>query len=220
MWPSIARDKLFAVDNNGVEQSNGSEFVSYIEAISGGGAYVLNVPSSVAFSSTGDTFVLDISGNSPGILRFTGSTFDTQVVDYSHIDFIPSELVVGPDDKLYVSGVDLDTGLGEVRDYNLDGTGEAVLVSGLNNPTYMAFAAPEPSTLSPAVLRCRPRRHGEFPLPPGGRIAILRPVHPSPRAESCRRLLRHPHRAHRPRTATLGVGCWALECWMFLPTRA
>jgi hypothetical protein len=137
--------QLFAVDNFGIERYNGSQFVSDIPVISGGGSYVLNAPSSVAFSPAGDTYVLDISGASAGILKFTGSTFDSEVVNFTTTDFTPADLIIGPDNKLYVSGFDAING-GEVLDFNLNGSGESVYASGLNNPTYMAFAAPEPST--------------------------------------------------------------------------
>ncbi|HEY3897528.1 MAG TPA: PEP-CTERM sorting domain-containing protein [Chthoniobacter sp.] len=156
--------QLFAVDNNGVEQYNGSEFVSYIPSVSAFGSYTLNVPGAVAFSSAGDAYVLDNSGASAAILKFTGTTYDGQIVDLNADNFAPSDMIVGPDGKLYVSGIDDNTSEGEVLDFNLDGTGESVYVSGLNNPTYMAFAAPEPSASLLAfaglglVGLCRSRR--------------------------------------------------------------
>lgn len=137
--------QLFAADSNGVELFNGTEFVSYIEAISGGGSYVLNIPGAVGFSSAGDTYILDVSGASAGILKFTGNTFDGRIVDFSSLPFAPSDMIVGPDDRLYVSGVNFEEGDGEVLAYNLDGSGGSAYVTGLDNPTAMAFAVPEPS---------------------------------------------------------------------------
>lgn len=138
--------QLYAVDESGIERYNGSLFTPYIQSQSGGGSYVLNIPASLGFSTAGDAYILDVSGTSPSILKFTGTTFDSEVIDFNTTNFEPSELVVGPDNKLYVSGINFDTGFGEVRDYNLDGSGESVYVTGLNNPTYMAFEVPEPST--------------------------------------------------------------------------
>jgi WD40 repeat protein len=137
--------QLYAADNNGIERYSGSQFVPYIPAISGGGSYVLNNASSIAFSSAGDAYVLDISGASAGILKFTGTTFDSKIVDFSTSNFTPANLIIGPDGRIYVSGSDAIGG-GEVLSYNLNGIGGSVFVSGLSNPTYMAFAAPEPTT--------------------------------------------------------------------------
>ena len=136
----------------------------YIPAISGGGSYVLNNPSAVAFSSAGDAYVLDISGASAGILKFSGTTYDGQIVNFnSTTTLLRADLTIGPDGKLYVSGLDDNEGEGEVLDFNLDGTGGSVYVSGLNNPTFLAFAAPEPSTVLLVLAGFRLRRHCAAP---------------------------------------------------------
>ena len=141
-----ASGQLFAVDSNGVEEYSGGQFSTVIPVQSGGGAYVLNNPSSVAFSSAGDMYVLDISGSSSDILEFTGTNYDGEIADFTSTSFAPSNLIVGPDNKLYVSGIDYNTSFGEVLSYNLNGTGGSVYATGLNNPSYIAFGIPEPST--------------------------------------------------------------------------
>ena len=74
------------------------------------------------------------------LISFSGNLFS----------FIPNDILFGPDGKLYVSGQDTFLNpAGEILRFLADGTPDGVFISGLSNPTYMAFTAavPEPSSL-------------------------------------------------------------------------
>lgn len=140
---------LYATSGLGIEKFNTStqEFETFIQAESSG-PWILNNPNDLGFSSAGDLFVLDISGASAGVLRFNSDgTFDQKIIDFSLTSFTPYNMEVGPDGKLYVSGVDGIDG-GEILRFNADGSGETVFVSSLGYgpvPTFLASSVPEPS---------------------------------------------------------------------------
>ncbi|HEY1718009.1 MAG TPA: PEP-CTERM sorting domain-containing protein [Verrucomicrobiae bacterium] len=103
----------------------------------------------------GNLYVLDISGGTGGIYQLNPNTGTSQLlVNYgtgSLLDFTENDLVVGPDGKLYVSGVNGDTDDGEILQYDENGTYDGVYLDlgSTTDPTYMTFSpVPEPSTLA------------------------------------------------------------------------
>lgn len=117
-------------------------------------------PISLAFAPSGELYVLDSGSNFPAIRRYdaNGASDGTNVGDSTLVSFsgslfafFPNDIVFGPDGKLYVSGQDtFQNPAGEILRFLADGTPDGVFISGLSNPTYMAFdvtAVPEPSTI-------------------------------------------------------------------------
>ncbi len=120
-------------------------------------------PTSLSFAPSGELYVLDIGGNFAAVRRYDASGHsdgtnagDATLISFSGnlFSFVPNAILFGPDGKLYVSGQDTFANpAGEVLRFLADGTPDGVFVSGLSNPTYMAFAAvPEPSSIVLAVV--------------------------------------------------------------------
>jgi sugar lactone lactonase YvrE len=112
----------------------------------------INVPDDVVVGTDGNLYVLDISGTSGGIYRVNRSTgAAVEIVNYATSPFFANNLAIGPGGDLFVSGIDGNSGDGEILDYGLNGSGGGVyldLGSG-TDPTYMAFSAvPEPSLVA------------------------------------------------------------------------
>ncbi len=115
-------------------------------------------PVSLSFAPSGELYVLDIGGNFAAIRRYDASgqgdgasVNDATVISFSGnlFSFVPSDILFGPDGKLYVSGQDtFQNPAGEILRFLADGTPDGVFISGLSNPTYMAFAVPEPSSIA------------------------------------------------------------------------
>ncbi len=139
----------FTLTAGGTQQSV-SEFV---QQQAGG----ITNPTSLTFGPgpNAELFVLDIGGTSAGIYRYTSSGApDGTIVSFTGNGpfgaFLPADILFGPDGRLYVSGVDLNSGSGEVLRFLPDGTPVDTLVaSGLTSPTFMAFSTsvPEPASL-------------------------------------------------------------------------
>lgn len=105
---------------------------------------------SVVVGGDGNLYVLNTSSASGGIYSLSLSDgSSTKIVDYSTVNFQPSDMVLGPDGKLYVSGQDTFSAEGEILQYNRDGSGGAQFAdTGFGtSPGYITFI-PEPSTLS------------------------------------------------------------------------
>ena len=117
-------------------------------------------PTSLTFGPgpNAELFVLDIGGTSAGIYRYTSSGVpDGTIVSFTGNGpfgaFLPADLLFGPDGRLYVSGIDLNTGSGEVLRFLPDGTPVDTLVaSGLTSPTFMAFSTSVPEPASVVLL--------------------------------------------------------------------
>jgi hypothetical protein len=108
----------------------------------------------VVAGADGNLYVLDASSTG-GIFRLNPADGSTEkIIDYGSTFFQPSNLAVGPDGKLYVSGQDLFSAKGEVLQYGLDGTGGNVFAdTGFGtSPGFMVFSTPEPSALALAGL--------------------------------------------------------------------
>lgn len=107
----------------------------------------LTIPISLAFSPNGELYVLDIGNGTPAVRRYTfaGAADGTPIVYSGNNLFQPAYLAFGFDGKLYVSGQDLNTGQGEILRYQTDGTLDGAFITGLTNPTFMAFVVPEPA---------------------------------------------------------------------------
>jgi WD40 repeat protein len=113
-----------------------------------------NAARDVVAGNNGNVYVLDASG-SGGIYQLSLSDGSAhEIVDYSSVNFQASNLAIGPDGKLYVSGVDLDSNDGEILSYNLDGTDLSVFKdTGMGtSPGFMVFVVPEPSAWALAGL--------------------------------------------------------------------
>ena len=66
---------------------------------------------------------------------------------------LPNQIAFGPDGKLYISGQDGNVGDGEVLRFETDGTLDGPFVTGLENPSFMAFTTvPEPTSIVSFVL--------------------------------------------------------------------
>jgi hypothetical protein len=119
---------------------------------------------------------LDAASGAPQILRYnTDGSFDQAIHQYFGLDaFQPNDLQFGNDGDLYVSGIDLNLGAGEILRYKPDGTpdglsGAVLINTGLTYPTFLAFgnSVPEPSTavvigamsFAGLLRRSRGRRH-------------------------------------------------------------
>ena len=120
-------------------------------------------PGALTFGPDGKLYVLDVSTSTgPAIRRYTAAGApdgnvadpnDATVISYSTSLFQPNDIAFGPDGKLYVSGLDLGTAMGQVLRYLPNGTADGALVAvGGNYPTFMAFSVPEPATIALAAL--------------------------------------------------------------------
>lgn len=144
---TFASGVLYVADEGGsVLSYSGGTF----SVLNTSGAF-MNIPYAVAVGADGNLYVLDISGSTGGIYQLNPATgFATEIVDYSTSFFDANDLVVGPDGKLYVSGVDGYTNDGEILQYATDGSGGGVYLNlgpGAE-PGDMAFSVPEPSALA------------------------------------------------------------------------
>jgi len=117
----------------------------------------LTNPISVAVRSNGQIYVIDTSnsGGNGAVLRFNSDgSFDTDLIQFT--TFVPADLSFGPDGLLYVSGIDIESNLGEILAYSKDGAFvQAVISGGFSSnagPTFFV-AIPEPSTwMLPSLL--------------------------------------------------------------------
>jgi hypothetical protein len=117
----------------------------------------LTDPSRITVGPDGKLYVLDLTTSTgPAIRRYTFNTMtsmwepDGDFVSYASVLFDPADLEFGPDGKLYVAGIDLNAGVGQVLRYLPDGTPDGIYLSGLQSPSFMTFSAiPE---VSSAVL--------------------------------------------------------------------
>ena len=104
----------------------------------------------------GSVFVLDVEAATSGVYKVSLADGSFQkIIDYSTSPFYAADMTLGPDGNLYVSGVDSDTGDGEVLRYETDGSGGSTFIDlGINaNPGTILFApVPEPSALALASL--------------------------------------------------------------------
>jgi len=81
------------------------------------------------------------------VLRYNADgSFDGVVQQFNGTSdwFSPYGLTFGPDGRLYVSGVDLFTGQGQVRWYEPDSSDSGIFTTGLVNPGFIT-ALPEPT---------------------------------------------------------------------------
>ena len=102
----------------------------------------------------GFAYALDASA-SGGIYKISLADGSAQkIVDYNGSLFQASNLTLGPDGNLYVSGQDLETADGEILEYGRDGSGGGQFIDTgfLTSPGYLTFDVPEPSVLSLAGL--------------------------------------------------------------------
>jgi hypothetical protein len=109
----------------------------------------------LAFGPDNKLYVLDISGAAPQILSYnadgTGQSVFTNFSSptFSPADFDPSDMAFGPNGQLYVSGVNLDSLSilqGEILEISPDGSTSSQVITGLNNPGFIAFSSvPEPT---------------------------------------------------------------------------
>ena len=144
--PSGNADVLRSSGGNGA-------LTEFVQQQAGG----LTNPVSLSFAPTGELYVLDIGGNFAAIRRYDSNGVsdgtnvgDATVISFSGnlFSFIPNDIIFGPDGKLYVSGQDVFLSpAGEILRFLADGTPDGVFISGLDNPTYMAFTVPEPSCI-------------------------------------------------------------------------
>jgi sugar lactone lactonase YvrE len=132
---------------NVLKSAGGTGELSEFVAQQAGG---LTNPTSLSFGPDGKLYVLDIGGNNSAVRRYDSSgNFDTNVITFDGDLglFLPNQIAFGPDGKLYVSGQSLQVGDGEVLRFQTDGTDEGAFVTGLENPSFMAFTpVPEPAS--------------------------------------------------------------------------
>jgi DNA-binding beta-propeller fold protein YncE len=123
----------------------------FVPQLSGG----LTNPTSLVFGPDGKLYVLDITAT-PAVRRYDSTgAFDTNVISFTgNLGlFSPTEIAFGPDGKLYISGQDGNVGDGEVLRFETNGTEDGPFVTGLQNPSFMAFTAvPEPATIVSLVI--------------------------------------------------------------------
>ncbi|HEY2760194.1 MAG TPA: PEP-CTERM sorting domain-containing protein [Pirellulales bacterium] len=145
---------LYVVSNNAdILRSAGGTgaLTEFVPQLSGG---LIN-PSSLDFGPDGKLYVLD-NNSTPVVHRYDSTgAFDTDVISFSGNlgSFFPTQIAFGPDGKLYISGQDENVGDGEVLRFETDGTEDGPFVTGLQNPSFMAFTAvPEPATIISFVI--------------------------------------------------------------------
>jgi hypothetical protein len=114
-------------------------------------------PSRITVGPDGKLYVLDLTTSTgPAIRRYAYNSMssmwdaDGDFVSYASVLFDPADLEFGPDGKLYVAGLDLNMGVGQVLRYLPDGTPDGIYLSGLQSPAFMTFS-PIPE-VSSAVL--------------------------------------------------------------------
>jgi len=140
---------LFAADigQGNVLSYNGTAFTQ-VNSQSG----VLTAARDVTGGNDGFLYVLDSSGTG-GIFKLSLSDGSAQkIIDYRTSSFSASNLTLGSDGSLYVTGQ--DNGEGEVLRYGTDGSGGNVFADlGFNsNPSYIVESVPEPSASLLALL--------------------------------------------------------------------
>lgn len=147
---------LYAASGGGVAilHPGDAAFSDFVTAFSGPGVPPLNNPGSLTIGPDGRLYVLDISAASTEVVTYPTNTgpnpAGTVFVSFMGPDlglFQPADLAFGPDGNLYVSGLDFNTGSGEVLRFTAAGAADGVFASGLANPTFLAFSTPEPTTL-------------------------------------------------------------------------
>ncbi len=123
----------------------------FVAQLAGG----LTNPVSLAFGPGGSLYVLDQT-STPVVRRYDSTgNFDTNVISFTGSlgSFSPNQIAFGPDGKLYISGQDGNVGDGEVLRFETDGTLDGPFVTGLENPSFMAFTTvPEPTSIVLFVL--------------------------------------------------------------------
>lgn len=136
---------LYVANQGNILSYNGGSFSQV-----NNGSVLFTAAKSVAVGGNGNLYVLDISGPTTGIYSVNPSDSSTQkIVDYSTSYFYASDLIVGPDGKLYVSGQDASSGEGEILTYNTDGSGGNVFAdTGFGTDPGPMIIIPEPSSLS------------------------------------------------------------------------
>ena len=117
----------------------------FVAQLAGG----LTNPTSLSFGPDGKLYVLD-NTSTPVVRRYdSNGNFDANVITFNNDLglFVPNQIAFGPNGKLYVSGQSLEFGDGEVLQFQSDGTGEVPFITGLVNPSFMAFTpVPEPAS--------------------------------------------------------------------------
>jgi PEP-CTERM motif len=136
------------VGQGNVLSYNGTSFTQ-VNSQSG----ALTIPRDVAVGLDGNLYVLDAS-SAGGIFKLSLSNGSAQkIVDYSTSSFFASNLTVGSDGSLYVTGQ--DDGENEVLRYGTDGSGGNVFADlgfGGTGPSYIVESVPEPSAAALALL--------------------------------------------------------------------
>jgi sugar lactone lactonase YvrE len=140
---------LYVVSSNAdvLRSAGGTGAFSEFVAQQAGG---LTNPTSLSFGPDGKLYVLDIGGNNSAVRRYNSNgSFDTNVITFNGDLglFLPNQIAFGPDGKLYISGQSLLVGDGEVLRFETDGTADGAFITGLENPSFMAFTpVPEPTS--------------------------------------------------------------------------
>jgi DNA-binding beta-propeller fold protein YncE len=158
--PELAQPTDVAFDSNGNLYVADTDFATVLKSIGGTQPFTelfppetggLTIPTALTFGPDGKLYVLDSSNSGgPAIRRYTAAGVDDGTfISYATIDFQPNDIAFGPDGKFYVSGLNLDTAAGQILRYLSNGTADGALVSsGPNYPTFMAFSVPEPASLA------------------------------------------------------------------------
>jgi DNA-binding beta-propeller fold protein YncE len=122
-----ANGKLYVADEGGnqnvhIYNADGTSN----STLNGDATLPLLAPTSVAFDSNGNVYVANQNGGN--VIKFdtTANTFSQFVPVLDHGLTIPTDLIFGPDHKLYI--VDDDSAVAKVLRYNSDGSFDTVFV--------------------------------------------------------------------------------------------
>jgi sugar lactone lactonase YvrE len=130
---------LYAVSGSGVAEYNftSQTFSDIVQAATGGPTN----PIDLGFGADGKLYLLDFGTGS--IFRYNSDGTGQSTFITLNNTFTPAGMAFGPDGSLYVSGIDLNSGQGEVLQYAANGTFDQTLISGLDNPGFLTVT-PEP----------------------------------------------------------------------------
>jgi sugar lactone lactonase YvrE len=138
---------LYAANGNGVGRSvAGAPFQTFVQGQTGS----INVPVALLFAPDTNLYVLDEQSSQIFRFKADGSANGTFSLPNT---FDPAYMALGPDGKLYIDGLDFNTGSGEVLRYLTTGAADGTFISGgLTSPTYMTFDVPEPAAVALVMI--------------------------------------------------------------------